>query len=166
MQNRFRNGELVDFAGAIKAGFQNYANFRGTASRSAFWYWRLFIFIVNLATTFLPGVGFVASLALWLPDLTVSIRRSRDAGFSAWLQLLWLIPTGLFALEWPSMFRFGSEHPIDFETASNTEIVNTIGPILLMALPAILAVLAIQLFFFVTFLLPTKTKEQGNKYAN
>jgi hypothetical protein len=34
-----------------------------------------------------------------------------------------------------------------------------------MALPAIIALLAVQLFFFITYLLPTKTAEQGNKYV-
>ncbi len=155
----------MDFAGAVKAGFQNYANFRGVASRSAFWYWRLFLFIVNIATTFLPVVGSLASLALMMPDVSITIRRTRDAGFSAWLQLLWLIPVGLFFAELPSMFAFGEAHQIDFETASNSEISNVVLPILLMALPSILALLAVQLFFFITFLLPTKTKEQGNKYV-
>ncbi len=155
----------MDFAGAIKAAFQNYANFRGAASRTAFWYWRLFTLIVSIGTTFLPVVGSLASVALWLPDLTVSIRRTRDAGFSAWLQLLWLIPIGLFASQFPAIVAYGAEHQIDFETASNTEIANALLPLVLMALPAIIALLAVQLFFFITYLLPTKTADQGNKYV-
>lgn len=155
----------MDFAGAIKAGFQNYANFRGVASRPAFWYWRLFLLLVNIATTFLPGVGNIAALALALPDLTITVRRSRDAGFSARWQLLWLIPVALFVAALPTMIELGRQNPIDFETATDIEVFNAIQPILLAALPAILTLVAVQLFFFITFLLPTKTKEQGNKYA-
>jgi uncharacterized membrane protein YhaH (DUF805 family) len=153
----------MDFAGAIKAGFQNYANFRGVASRSAFWYWRLFIAIVNVGTTFIPLVGQIASLGLFLPDLAVSIRRSRDAGFSAWLQLLWLIPTGFGLFTLPAAFAYGANHPINFDTASDTQLVAWITPLVEMALPAFLTALAVQLFFFITYLLPTKTAEQGNK---
>ena len=155
----------MDFAGAIKAGFQNYANFRGVASRPAFWYWRLFLFIVNIATTFIPILGTLASLALALPDLAISIRRSRDAGFSAWLQLLWLAPVGLFAIAFPSIVDIAQRNQIDFETATDTQIANAILPALVPAIPALLAVLGVQLFFFITFLLPTRTKEQGNQYV-
>lgn len=155
----------MDFAGAIKAAFENYANFRGVASRTAFWYWRLFLFIVNIATTFIPFLGTLASLALALPDLAISIRRTRDSGFSAWLQLLWLVPVGLLAAVFPTMIEIASRHQIDFETASNSEIANAILPALVPGLPALLALLAVQLFFFVTYLLPTRTKEQGNRYV-
>lgn len=155
----------MDFAEAVKVGFQNYANFRGVASRTAYWYWRLFIFIVNIATSFIPILGQLLSLALWLPDLTISIRRTRDAGFSAWLQLLWVVPLGLFIFEFPSMVAYGSAHQIDFETATDSQILDALIPIAIMALPSIIALLAVQLFFFVTFLLPTRTKEQGNKYV-
>ena len=155
----------MDFAGAIKAGFQNYANFRGVASRAAFWYWRLFLFIVNIATTFIPVVGTMASLALALPDLTITIRRSRDAGFSAWLQLLWLAPLGLFVSAFPSIVDIAQQNRIDFETASDAEIASAVLPALVPAIPSVIALLAVQLFFFVTFLLPTRTKEQGNQYV-
>jgi uncharacterized membrane protein YhaH (DUF805 family) len=61
MQNRFRNGELVDFAGAIKSGWLKWNQFRGTASKSEFWYFYLFLWIVgqlvNLADMlFQPGL--------------------------------------------------------------------------------------------------------------
>ncbi|NCA08394.1 MAG: DUF805 domain-containing protein [Micrococcales bacterium] len=38
----------MDFVGAIKAGFKNYANFRGVASRPEYWYWILFITLASL----------------------------------------------------------------------------------------------------------------------
>jgi uncharacterized membrane protein YhaH (DUF805 family) len=87
----------VQFGEAIKNGFQNYANFRGVASRSEFWYWTLFSFIVSMGTSFIDtaiGIaigneGFVlfntlAAFALLLPGLAVAVRRFHDAGFSAW----------------------------------------------------------------------------------
>jgi uncharacterized membrane protein YhaH (DUF805 family) len=87
----------VQFGDAIKNGFLNYANFRGVASRSEFWYWTLFTALVSFATSFLDtavtialgssNVGIfnvLASLALLVPGIAVAVRRFHDAGFSAW----------------------------------------------------------------------------------
>lgn len=75
----------MDFVGAIKAGFQNYAVFKGTASRSEYWYWVLFTSLVGIVTNALDATAIVASvfsLATFLPSLGVLVRRLRDAGFS------------------------------------------------------------------------------------
>ena len=87
----------MKFGDAIKNGFQNYANFRGVASRSEFWYWTLFTVVVSFGTSIVDGaigiaIGFenftlvntLATLALLLPGLAVAVRRFHDAGFSAW----------------------------------------------------------------------------------
>jgi uncharacterized membrane protein YhaH (DUF805 family) len=87
----------VQFGEAIKNGFQNYANFRGVASRSEFWYWTLFSFTVSIGTAVVDAVTGLAigidnftmfntlsAFALLLPGLAVAIRRFHDAGFSAW----------------------------------------------------------------------------------
>ena len=87
----------MQFGEAIKNGFQNYANFRGVASRSEFWYWTLFTVLVSLGTSIVDSaiglaldmqaftlVNTLGSLALLLPGLAVAVRRFHDAGFSAW----------------------------------------------------------------------------------
>ena len=87
----------MQFGDAIKNGFQNYANFRGVASRSEFWYWTLFTVLVSLGTSIVDSaiglaldmqaftlVNTLGSLALLLPGLAVAVRRLHDAGFSAW----------------------------------------------------------------------------------
>ena len=38
----------MTFTQAITSGFSNYVNFTGRASRSAFWYWTLFTFLVGI----------------------------------------------------------------------------------------------------------------------
>lgn len=155
----------MDFAGAIKAAFQNYANFRGVATRPAFWYWRLFIFIVSIATTFIPLLGSLTSIAFLLPDVAVSIRRSRDAGFSAWLQLLWLLPFGSLFYATPQLVIAGQNNPIDFETASDAEVLKLLTELVPSVMPVVLTFAAVSIFFFVTYLMPTKTAAQGNKYV-
>ena len=87
----------MQFGEAIKNGFQNYANFRGVASRSEFWYWTLFTVLVSLGTSIVDSaiglaldmqaftlVNTLGYLALLLPGLAVAVRRFHDAGFSAW----------------------------------------------------------------------------------
>ncbi len=88
----------MQFGDAIKNGFQNYANFRGVASRSEFWYWYLFSYVIVsiVASIIDSSIGLVlgiqdfalvdtlTALALLLPNLAVAVRRFHDAGFSAW----------------------------------------------------------------------------------
>jgi uncharacterized membrane protein YhaH (DUF805 family) len=87
----------VQFGEAIKNGFQNYANFRGVASRSEFWYWTLFTVMVSIGTSIVDSaiglalgmanftvLNTLAALALLLPGIAVAVRRFHDAGFSAW----------------------------------------------------------------------------------
>jgi uncharacterized membrane protein YhaH (DUF805 family) len=102
----------VQFGEAIKNGFQNYANFRGVASRSEFWYWTLFTALVSIGTSFVDSAlglaagndslgvfNALANLALVLPGLAVAVRRFHDAGFSAWWYSLPQVAT-LLVLIW------------------------------------------------------------------
>ena len=88
----------MDFVGAIKAGFKNYVNFRGTATLPEYWYWVLFTFLVSLVISFDPtgSLGAAFSLVTLLPSLGVLVRRLRDAGFS-WTWVLLPLP-GLIVL--------------------------------------------------------------------
>lgn len=67
--------------------------FKGRASRSEFWFFMLFIGLVNLATgylfSFLPeklgaSLTFAVSLCLLPPNLGVAARRLHDRSLSAW----------------------------------------------------------------------------------
>jgi uncharacterized membrane protein YhaH (DUF805 family) len=72
------------FVEAIKVCLTKYVDGKGRASRSEYWYFALFTFIVDVATG-----GFAA--ILWvLPSITVSVRRLHDIGKSAWA-LLWVL---------------------------------------------------------------------------
>jgi uncharacterized membrane protein YhaH (DUF805 family) len=99
----------MTFGEAVKAGFQNYVNFTGRATRSEFWYWVLFAFLVSIATSAIDyvlfGEGWVApistlvGLAMFLPGLSVAVRRLHDVDRTGWWVLLALIPVvGLIVL--------------------------------------------------------------------
>ena len=94
----------MTFGQAIASAFNNYANFNGRASRSAYWYWYLFNFLVLL----IPAIWFniessskqgfigtvlfiIVSLALALPTIAVEVRRLHDTNRSGgwwWIQLV------------------------------------------------------------------------------
>src|SRR5215207_11740727 len=50
----------IGFVDAVKRGFRKYATFKGRASRSEYWWWTLFTFVVYLVLgllTFAVGMG-------------------------------------------------------------------------------------------------------------
>ena len=74
------------FWDAIKVCLTKYVDGKGRASRSEYWYFALFSFLVGIAT------GGVGDILLFLPSITVSVRRLHDIGKSAWALLWALLP--------------------------------------------------------------------------
>jgi uncharacterized membrane protein YhaH (DUF805 family) len=88
----------MSFSDAVKAGFNNYTNFTGRASRPEFWWWVLFEIIVFVVAQFISAAldsaifYFLVVLALFLPSLAVSIRRLHDTNRSGWWILISFVP--------------------------------------------------------------------------
>jgi len=83
----------MTFAESIRVCFSKYADFNGTASRSEFWWFQLFIFLVAAALSlFSTTLCSLFYLAVLLPSLAVGARRLHDTGKSGWWQLLLLVP--------------------------------------------------------------------------
>ena len=101
----------MSFSEAVKSGFANYANFTGRSSRSAYWWFALFIFVVEL----IPYIGLLSAtpargedvsgtyvfwavlvgviwLGLILPYLSVTVRRLHDTGRSGWWYFISFVP--------------------------------------------------------------------------
>ena len=100
-----RPAHMMGFSDALQnVLMNNYANLNGRASRSEYWWFVLFNFIVNIVTfvidltlgsmiTYDMGyVGLIAFLALLLPSFCVSVRRLHDLGKSGWWLLIAIIP--------------------------------------------------------------------------
>lgn len=79
----------------IAACFRNYAGFRGRARRREFWYFTLFAFALLVVARILDVLAFgygggsllistVVLLVLFLPHLSVAVRRLHDVGRSGW----------------------------------------------------------------------------------
>lgn len=110
----------MNFGQAIKTVFSKYAVFEGRATRPEYWWWYLFVSLVNIVLSviaiaalgpalrvdtmstdpiyFIMGsMGalffyYLVTLALIIPTLAVLVRRLRDTGRKAWYLLLVLVP--------------------------------------------------------------------------
>ena len=83
----------MSFGEAISTCFKKYATFSGRASRSEYWWFWLFNFIVSCVAIGIDQamgaevVSTIISLGLLLPNLGVAIRRYHDSNHSGW----WLL---------------------------------------------------------------------------
>lgn len=87
----------VTFGEAIKKAFSQYCCFTGRASRSEYWWFCLFTFLVGIAAgiiDFQVGNWFsgLVNLALLLPSLGLCWRRLHDIGKAGGWYFIGLIP--------------------------------------------------------------------------
>ena len=88
--------------------YANYANFRGRASRSEYWYFILFyiisIFVLSIIDGFigiykyglLSGIFIIINI---VPTICLTIRRIHDTGNSGWWWLISFVPlVGFFTI--------------------------------------------------------------------
>lgn len=87
------------FGQAVQRFFQKYAQFRGRASRSEFWWWYLASVIIEIVFRALGAasgvfalLGGLFSLAVIVPQIAIGARRLHDTNRSGWWQLLVFIP--------------------------------------------------------------------------
>ena len=87
----------MNFKNAIKTCLKDkYANFKGRASRSEFWFFYLFLVIgyaISISTIFISIKLFIGTmsifvLAMIIPSLAVAVRRLHDINKSGWFILL------------------------------------------------------------------------------
>jgi len=90
----------MNFGEAISSGFSQYAGFSGRASRSEYWFWTLFSWLVLVGATLITAVDatfggvlyMLGFLGLLLPNIAVMVRRLHDVDKSGWMWLVCLIP--------------------------------------------------------------------------
>lgn len=167
----------VTFAGAVKSAFVNFAQFRGVSTRAQYWYFVLFSVLMALVlgtidSAIWPPVATddvlvalnqptpfsnIAAIVLFLPSLAVTSRRIRDAGWSGkWLftLLLPIIP-----------FLFGVVGFISYLDTVITPDIEVLVTLVSYFVPALLLAFVVQIFLLVLCLRPSKSKEDGNRYA-
>ena len=97
----------MGFAQAIKSGLNNSFNPTGRASRSQFWWYALFLYIIGgvlgwfggevqmqgvIEQTWLGIIFVVISLICFISIICASIRRLHDTGKSGWNVLWYFLP--------------------------------------------------------------------------
>lgn len=100
----------MTFSQSIKSVFSKYADFSGRATRSEYWYFYLFNFLVGMvyyialfamlgsgsrdssAAGYLSVMIIIYALVMTIPSLAVTVRRLHDTGHSGWWIFLNLIP--------------------------------------------------------------------------
>ena len=181
----------MNFVDAVAAGFKNYFNFKGRASRSEFWYWVLFTILLSLvlgtietviwpaspidsddltavwnaALTAPTPLTSMANLLLFIPGLSVTARRFHDAGFSAKWLLLLLAPVvySIFAVVGVVTIidSYFGSQVPNFEEFP-TEVLMSI---IFLVAPIFALGFAVFVIHMIFALKPTRSFYDGNKYV-
>lgn len=174
----------MNFVDAVQSGFKNYFNFKGAATRSEFWYWVLFTLLVSLVLGTLESVIWpapmssgdwmqdleafgaqptpftsIASLLLFIPNLSMTARRFHDAGFSAkWLFLqLGPLAYGIFAaVGVVAVVMSAGEAELSYEA---------IMSLIFLILPIVALAIGVLVIYLVMALRPSRSFYDGNKYV-
>ncbi len=159
---------------AISTVFRKYATFSGVASRPEYWWFTLFYTVVSgVLSSFSgdfdnpnpagAGINLIWSLGVLLPALAVTVRRFHDAGFSGKWLLLWLVAVVFFVVS------IGQTISAGFFAAAPITPSTDVGGQLLAAAGTLLAssglFFAVGIFQLIVTIRPSKSAEEGNKYA-
>lgn len=96
----------VSFAQSFVLFFKNYANFSGRSSRSAYWFWILWVTIISIFIEVIRAVSvdiavlvdLAWTLGTIVPTVAIAVRRLHDVGRSGWWQLIALTVVGIIPL--------------------------------------------------------------------
>ena len=123
----------MSFTDAVSDAFSKYATFTGRSSRSAYWWFYLFNIIAVLAALAIDvalGTGGIiyglAALALFVPNITIAIRRLHDSGRSGWWLLIGFLPL-IGAIVLLVFFLQGSEPPNQWGNGPDERAVGASG---------------------------------------
>ena len=93
--NKFNSMPDCTFGQAISRFFRKYAQFKGTASRSEYWWAWLFyvgvssvLELVSISCNILDVLLVLWEIAIAIPALALTCRRLHDGGFSG--KFIWL----------------------------------------------------------------------------
>ncbi len=90
----------MTFQESIRTCLNKVTDFNGRASRSEFWWFVLFVGLVEVALSYVSGIlSNLFLLAMCLPLLAAGIRRFHDIGRTGWWMMFALVPfAGIFLL--------------------------------------------------------------------
>lgn len=128
----------IDIVNAVKRFFLKYATFSGRASRGEFWWVLLASYIAAFVLSFIglipvigPIITVAFSLGIFIPTLSVSVRRLHDTNRSGWFLLipyaLVIVGTVIMLASFiPAIIDLAESGNIDY--MSDEEILSAITP--------------------------------------
>jgi uncharacterized membrane protein YhaH (DUF805 family) len=85
---------MNQFIASVQGTLNKYADFKGIAGRSEYWFFFLFTLIVDVIASigdnFVPGdaLSNLLSLLLLIPSIAVAVRRMHDTDHRGWFVLV------------------------------------------------------------------------------
>ena len=167
----------ITFVEAVKSAFVNFRKFKGTASRREYWFYILATVLIGIVLSTIESIIWppietddlieainqptpltsIAGLLLLIPTLAVTSRRIQDSGWSGKWLLLYVLP--IIPL---LMAIIGVVGYLQSTSAPEIEVLATS---VAYFVPTLLIAFSVQVFLLILCLLPSKSREQGNKYA-
>lgn len=167
----------MTFVGAVKSVFVNFKKFKGTAARREYWFFILATVLIGIVLSTIESIIWppietgdlieainqptpltsISALILLLPTLAVTSRRMQDSGWSGKWLFLYLLPIVPLL-----MGILGVVGYLDSTSAPEVEVLATS---VAYFVPTLLIAFGVQVFLLILCLLPSKSREQGNKYA-
>ncbi len=103
---------MLEFGESLSICWMKYADFKGRARRSEYWWWCLLCFIICTVTRFIDQIlslGHIVTMIAWLilviPSMAVGTRRLHDTGRSGW----WIVAEFVMAvIMWIMVFSVES----------------------------------------------------------
>ena len=168
----------ITFVDAVKSAFVNFRKFKGTASRREYWFYILATALIGIVLSTVESMIWppietddlieainqptpltsIAGLLLLIPTLAVTSRRIQDSGWSGKWLFLYLLPIVPLL-----MGIIGVVGYLQTTSAPENEVLATS---VAYFVPTLLIAFGVQVFLLILCLLPSKSREQGNKYAS
>jgi uncharacterized membrane protein YhaH (DUF805 family) len=167
----------MTFVGAVKSVFVNFKRFKGTASRSEYWFFVLATVLIGIVLSTIESIIWppietediiealnqptplttITGLLLLIPTLAVTSRRIQDSGWSGKWLFLYLLPI--------IPLLMGIIGVVGYLQSTSAPEIEVLATSVAYFVPTLLIAFGVQVFLLILCLLPSKSREQGNKYA-
>ena len=168
----------MTFVGAVKSVFVNFRKFKGTATRREYWFYILATALIGIVLSTIEDIiwpaietddlieainqptplSSIAALILLIPTLSVTSRRMQDSGWSGKWLFLYLLPVVPLLM--------GIIGVVGYLNSTSAPEVEVLATMVAYFVPTLLIAFGVQVFLLILCLLPSKSREQGNKYAS
>jgi uncharacterized membrane protein YhaH (DUF805 family) len=168
----------MTFVGAVKSVFVNFRKFKGTAPRPEYWFYILATALIGIVLSTIESIiwppietddlidainqptplSSIAAVILLIPTLSVTSRRMQDSGWSGKWLFMYLLPVVPLLM--------GIIGVVGYLQSTSAPEIEVIATSVAYFVPTLLIAFGVQVFLLILCLLPSKSREQGNKYAS